>query len=189
MKSILSNADVFVVPNWGMNTDILFKALLEQCPWTKYSNCTKRMHCIMGADYPFSGRVHKASTMHPYVQRVMDRINKEFGLNLNSVYMNYYPDATVGLAYHQDREHIIVPGSTVVSLSLGASRTFWFKKVSDKREKGWLLNDGDLVIMGKDSQVMYQHGLKAEPELLGARISITFREFKEELSNTPPSAS
>lgn len=189
MQSILANAEVYIIPGYGLNTQLLFDTLLSEVNWTNYSNRTRRMHCTMGRDYCFSGRMHKAEVIHPYIQRLMDRINKDFNLNLNSVYINYYPDASTSLAFHTDREKQLVEGSTVVSLSLGASRNFWFKCVKTKRERCWLLEDGDLCIMGKDSQVNYQHGLKADKELVGSRISITFREFKEELSNTPPSAS
>ena len=82
--------------------------------------------------------------------------------------------------FHTDKEPDLVVGSTVVSMSLGASRTFWFKCNRTKREKGFILNDGDLCIMGKDSQIKYQHGLKSEisSEVIFERISITFREFK-----------
>ena len=180
MKSILLNAEVYIIEAYGINTDILFKTLKDQLPWTSYSNRTKRLHCTMGRDYTFSGRTHKAHPIHPYIQKLMDRINKDFNLNLNSVYVNYYPDSSTGLAYHVDREEQLVEGSTVVSMSLGASRTFWFKCNSTRREKGFLLKDGDLCIMGKDSQIKYQHGLKSEisSEVICGRISITFREFK-----------
>jgi hypothetical protein len=55
-----------------------------------------------------------------------------------------------------------------------------FAKLKKSYEKGFLLKDGDLCIMGKDSQIKYQHGLKSEisSEVICERISITFREFK-----------
>ena len=179
MKSILANADVFIVPGYGLNTDVLFTSLMEDVNWTLYSKNSKRLKAVMGKDYFFSGKLHKAEEIHPYIKKLMDRINRDFGFNLNSVYLNYYPDSSVGLTYHQDREEQLVLNSPVVSISLGDPRTFWFKCVSTKREKGWLLNEGDLCVMGNQSQFKYQHGLKAEniPTSKG-RISITFRCFK-----------
>ena len=97
MKSILLNAEVYIIEAYGINTDILFKTLKDQLPWTSYSNRTKRLHCTMGRDYTFSGRTHKAHPIHPYIKKLMDRINKDFNLKLNSVYVNYYPDSSTGL--------------------------------------------------------------------------------------------
>ena len=53
MKSILLNAEVYIIEAYGINTDILFKTLKDQLPWTSYSNRTKRLHCTMGRDYTF----------------------------------------------------------------------------------------------------------------------------------------
>ena len=50
MKSILLNAEVYIIESYGINTDTLFKTLKDQLPWTSYSNRTKRLHCTMGRD-------------------------------------------------------------------------------------------------------------------------------------------
>lgn len=38
-----------------------------------------------------------------------------------------------------------------------------------------LMESGDLLIMGKDSQFKYWHGLKPDPDYPGGRIAIAFR--------------
>lgn len=104
--------------------------------------------------------------------------------NYDYVLVHVYPDGLSSIAFHSDNEAL---GSSVASVSLGATRKFRFRTIG--RTKGWdheiLLNDGDLVVMhgpdpiiGRPScQKIYQHSVPVEKKVKSARINMTFRQY------------
>lgn len=177
MKSVLADAEVYIINNYLDDKEgRLFNWLANNLGWSA-PMAGGRKTATLGADYYFSGRMHHGAEIPRPVQKVMDRINKTYNLNLNMCHANFYTNSSAGLGFHQDNEREIVPGSSVVSLTLGVARPFWFQKVADGRRKSFMLNNGTLCIMGKDSQVKYKHGLLSDKDITGQRISLTFREF------------
>lgn len=179
-QSVLLNAEVYLIKGFGLNTDKAFKLFKALPDWKHAYGKSGRKEITMGKDYTFSGELHKSVAWNEHIKRLMLRINTEFNIDMNSAYLNYYTNGNDSLGYHTDKEpqvdHINQP---VVSISYGASRTFWFKDIASKVEYPVVLQDGDLCIMGKDSQLKYQHCVKKEPMVGGdERISITFRHLK-----------
>lgn len=71
-------------------------------------------------------------------------INKKFSY----VVLNYYRNGSDYIGYHADRE--IKIGSSVVSISLGASRRFYLKSKYDKNIiYKYVLNNGDILILNE----------------------------------------
>ena len=175
LVSVLPKAEVYVVKGFGLNTEAAFNRFKDTLPWSfKYGH----MQCVLGQDYVFSGQVNKGNPMPVAIERLMARINEYLGSNLNSCYANHYLHGNQGLGYHTDKEPQLEMSQPVVSISYGTSRTFWFKDIATGEEYPILLEDGDLVVMGKDSQIKYLHSIKKEPLIVGERISLTFRCFK-----------
>ena len=89
------------------------------------------------------------------------------------------------LGPHQDKTQDLVPGSSIVSISLGATRTFRISKKEGGKKikvKDYELTNGTVIIMRKEMQDKYYHEIvKVNGEKgkkIGPRINITFRKVK-----------
>lgn len=71
--------------------------------------------------------------------------------------MHLYRDHTDTLGYHRDRE---AWNSTIVSVSLGASRRFLLRADKNKADVTEIvLNSGDVIVMTSDCQRHFKHGV------------------------------
>lgn len=177
MKSVLSKADVFIVPCYipKKDADDLFSILSTRMQWrmTEY-----------GGDNPSSlpkettNTYYSPASLPPVIakaklNRIKSTVAREFQMELERFDLNYYPAPTVGLEYHRDND--CIGDKHMATLSLGYSRQIWFRDLETGEEFPFLLNSGDLLIMGKDSQFKYEHGLKQDNGLIGGRVSVNFR--------------
>jgi hypothetical protein len=81
-----------------------------------------------GNNYSYSGINHKEQIVPEFVKDLMYFVNMLFNQNFNSILINKYPAGKmVGIGYHKDNE-IELKTKTIVSLSLGSSDNFIFKK-------------------------------------------------------------
>lgn len=185
MTSLLPRAKVFVIKNYLNDSvsNLLLDFSQKELNWTNYVTRfgvkAKRLHWIGGYDYNFSGVTNLSEKFPDFIESIINKINKEFSLELNSCYANLYKDNTVSLGYHTDSEKQLVKTHSIVSLSLGKSRRLWFKDIKTGEEISVILGHGDLLIMSDDSQTNYLHSVKSDKDLEnGVRVSLTFRKFK-----------
>jgi alkylated DNA repair dioxygenase AlkB len=169
------------------NVDTNLKQLTDrELPWKEFRN-TNRLVMSMGRDYPYSGQVAKdvGWDTYPKLYRFMQRCNEVLGTNYNAALLNWYIAGTyTGIGAHSDAEAELVPNSTVLSLSLGASCIFNFHEIVKGEpyppktiEKSVELQSGDLFLMGRECQKHYMHSI-ARTKMLSDRISVTFRQFR-----------
>ena len=67
------------------------------------------------------------------------------------------------LGPHQDKTQDLVPGSSIVSISLGATRTFRISKKEGGKKikvKDYELTNGTVIIMRKEMQDKYYHEIE-----------------------------
>jgi alkylated DNA repair dioxygenase AlkB len=70
-------------------------------------------------------------------------------------------------------------GSSIASISFGATRTFRIRDYKTKKIiKDQTLNHGSLFIMGGDFQKEYTHEVPKTKKQITKRINITCRSFK-----------
>jgi alkylated DNA repair dioxygenase AlkB len=98
--------------------------------------------------------------------------------SLNSVLLNLYEDGRSEIRWHSDKEEQLGKNPVIPTLNLGASRTFHFLEKSTGIKSSYLLNHGDLLIMGPNCQENYLHAILKEPEIKEPRISLTFRRVQ-----------
>jgi alkylated DNA repair dioxygenase AlkB len=149
-----------------------------------------RYNKAYGKTYDFAGVSLKGDdpATVPVVEkllRICNNIEKE--LEVNGCLINWYePEHYIGA--HSDDEKSIIPGSSIFSLSWGASRIFRLepkkKKGEEEEEKkkkkvktDFVLNDGDLLIMGGTCQVTHKHSLPKSAKCSQRRINFTLRSF------------
>ena len=136
-------------------------------------------------DYEYHGGFHKAASLHSnaYISSIFSFISNAFPyLMLNSCLVNYYPSLNCSIPYHADDEENIDPGSYIVTLSLGETRTMFFKPIDPKmhdKSANIALKHGDIVLFSRDSQDHYLHGIPpcSDPSNTPRpRLSLTFRK-------------
>jgi len=88
----------------------------------------------------------------------------------------FYPDGSSGVDYHSDLPAI---GDTdcLPSLSLGEERKFSLRHLESQKELHIALKNGSLIIMGDNTQNLYEHALLKNPIYKNGRINITFRQY------------
>lgn len=99
------------------------------------------------------------------------------------VLVHIYKSGKAGIGYHRDDE---ATRSSVVSISLGATRKFRFRLLH--QTQGWEdelhLKNGDMVWMHGPNitgdlscQEVYSHSVPVESKVKKARINLTFRQY------------
>lgn len=140
-------------------------------------------------DYSSSGHPHK------YYLLLMGWANKNIRPacktenEFNQILVNWYENGTNYIGAHSDDETQLHKHSPIVTISLGATRTF---RIRPKRrgilpkEDEWLRKDfeirnGSILVMGGNAQSQFTHEIvKIDKGMnVGKRISVTFRQFKE----------
>ncbi|KAJ4133915.1 hypothetical protein NW768_005507 [Fusarium equiseti] len=140
----------------------------------------------------------------PTVQAIRTETEKHLGHPLNHVLIQYYRDGNDYISEHSDKTLDIVKGSFIANVSLGAERTFTFRKKrkdKDPAQEGAAspadskrttqrakLPHNSLCRLGLRSNMKWLHAIrqdkrlkkeKSEAELAyeGGRISLTFRHI------------
>jgi len=128
------------------------------------------------ARYPYSGTAFVPEPWHPALLRLRDRLAAFCGASFNSVLLNRYRDGDNGMGWHSDNEPELGPAPAIASLSLGAARRFLLHRRDDHAKKAEvLLEHGDLLVMGGQTQRHYQHSLPKSAQPLAERPNLTFR--------------
>lgn len=134
--------------------------------------------------YWFSGMNHPAKELPDLVMPFLDWVNKLYETKwvFNQVLINWYADGHHYIGPHADDEKQLVPGSPIISLSLGETRKF---RIRDKNERK-IVKDIDMpnetcIAMCGEMQKHYLHEV---PKItgnkgidMGKRINITFQVF------------
>ena len=97
----------------------------------------------------------------------------------NSCNVNYYEDGKSQVGWHSDDENLFKDtkeGYTIVSLSLGATRTFqmrhkWKKDIFIEKK----LHSEDILIMEGKFQDKFVHRVPVEKAVKDSRINLTWR--------------
>lgn len=183
---------VTVVRNYIETDDDLLQHLTDSVPWTvgiyNYGG-----HSVATPRLLWAMRDHNYRLSHAYtvtgssewtepVASVRDKICKDFGIYARYAQLNMYRSGADSISWHSDRE--VQPSDHIVSLSLGATRSFQFRPkhpVGRRLKSDTItiqLEHNTLVIMDqKAASTHYQHQIpKMSNEFNHSRISITFRE-------------
>ncbi|GMH66942.1 hypothetical protein TrST_g9933 [Triparma strigata] len=129
----------------------------------------------------------------PYLIDVVNKVNAELGLDnkpleqMNGIVVNVYHDGKININAHSDHEGV---GYDICSLSFGAPRQFVVRDVVAMGEKNSSsikdgtkglrgkveTKEGQLIVMrGRRFQKLYTHEVTKDKNVLGKRISLTFR--------------
>jgi alkylated DNA repair dioxygenase AlkB len=147
---------------------------------------TPRWQQSYGADYWFSGLMHKAAPVPALLQPFVNWTNALGYGAFQQVLVNWYQDGHHYIGAHSDDERQLVPQSPIVTISLGQTRKFRLRpkrRVDDEDAfTDLLVHNGDVLVMGGTFQKDLTHEIVKvsgkKGAALGARISITLRQFR-----------
>lgn len=108
---------------------------------------------------------------------------KGFGL-VNTCFLNRYDDETQNIAWHSDDFRRMDKDSPVCIVSFGESRSMHFRSIEkidgERKLHKILLESGSLLVMPPGFQEKFHHKIPKGGQKMEARVSLTFRKFKND---------
>jgi alkylated DNA repair dioxygenase AlkB len=186
----LPDADVALDPHWlpADAADALLRDLLATVPWETHrirlfgrEVDSPRLSCWIGdpdAVYTYSGTRFEPHPWPAALRPIRERIGAACGVDFNSVLANLYRGGRDAMGWHRDDERELGVRPMIASLSLGATRRFVLKHVSDRSRRCAIdLAHGSLLLMRGETQRHYRHALPRTAKAVGPRVNLTFRRI------------
>ena len=186
----LADADLRYFPRW-VDADLAdgwLSELSTQTPWSQpqiklygRSIAVPRLVAWYGdadAHYRYSGFTHEPLAWTPLLADIRQRVQQQVGQRLNGVLLNYYRDGQDAMGWHSDDERELGQQPLVVSLNLGATRRFDFRrKGTSGIEYSISLEHGSLLVMSGLTQHYWQHQIARTRKVRAPRLNLTFRQI------------
>ncbi len=189
----LPQADLEYRPRW-VSADLAdrwLQGLSTETPWSQPEiNLYGRRFAVprlvawygdADARYRYSGLVHDPLPWTPLLSDIRERVETQVGQQLNGVLLNLYRDGQDAMGWHSDDEPERGPEPLVVSLNLGATRRFDFRRKGSSRiEHSLELEHGSLLVMRGPTQHHWQHQIARTRKVFEPRLNLTFRQLFRE---------
>ena len=114
------------------------------------------------------------------LKEIQGYITEDMDQSCNHVVVNQYRDGKDYIGYHHDKSKTFELGSSVLTLSLGASRILRLRKVRGEGKgaiKNIKLNHGSLFVLGPETNRNWKHSIVQKKGLEGRRVSLTYRSI------------
>ncbi|NRB82046.1 MAG: alpha-ketoglutarate-dependent dioxygenase AlkB, partial [Saccharospirillaceae bacterium] len=122
------------------------------------------------------------------IQKLLEKINSNFNVDLNSCLVTYYRDGTSGLRPHSDNEKSMDPLSPICVFSVGSDRQIRFfsqyQSTSEEPLLSVIPGEGSLYIMEPGCQSFFVHQVPSSRKS-GPRFSLSFRKRVPDNSDPP----
>ena len=142
---------------------------------------TPRWQQAYGKDYHYSGQVNKALPIPPKFEPFFRWTRSRIDERINGFLVNWY-DGSLGhyIGPHRDNRKQLVPGTPIVTISLGQERIFrlrpWPTRLKENAIDFEALN-GTVFVIPWETNEAFTHEVPASKRLQGKRISVTLRAF------------
>ncbi len=155
---------------------------------------TPRWQQAFGADYHYTGSVNRGlpvpALLEPFHRWACEAIDER----LNGLLLNWYDGALDHyIGKHRDSTKHLLPDAPIVTVSLGAARTFRLRPWKEEGREDFVASDGVVFLMPYETNLAYTHEVPpgsirpARDGERGRRISITLRAFEPEARSGRPS--
>lgn len=162
------------IDNFIDNDSFLFDTLRDNSDWDR--RMASRLTTSFGVSYDYSGISYPNILIPDYLTDIVNRINDTIGFIPNNCLINYYLDGRSKMGYHSDRTDILSPGTGVVIISLGSTRTLRFRNINDRSIVDFNLKSGSLFYMTSGVQDLWVHSIPSD-YMDNGRMSLTFRNL------------
>jgi len=132
-----------------------------------------------GKTYKYSGITVDARPWTPILLAIKREIETVTPASFNSVLLNLYRSERDSVAWHSDDEPELGRNPIIGSVSLGETRTFYFRHKRNEELKARVeLSHGSYLLMQGPTQHHWQHQIAKTTRSCGPRINLTFRSIK-----------
>jgi len=181
-------------PGWLAHADAWLSELRQQVPWRQEvitlfgrTHDLPRLTCWMadpGCRYRYSGIEQRPVPWLDCLVPLRQQLETLCGHELNALLLNHYRDGHDAMGCHADDEPELDPDASIVSLSLGATRSLRFKPkprsplAAGSDPLSLELGHGDLLVMDPPTQQHWLHELPRRRRVSTARLNLTFRKLR-----------
>ncbi len=182
------DGEVFIYPGFFSSTesDAYLKYLLNDIHWQqdhmKFYGKTvalPRLTAWYGHhdnDYTYSGIKQSINSWTPELLEIKNRIETKSNIRFTSVLLNYYRNGNDHVSWHRDNEKVLKANPVIGSVSFGATRTFRFRHVDNKKLiRSIDLSHGTYLLMKGETQHKWEHQVPKTTKVKAPRINLTFR--------------
>lgn len=142
-----------------------------------------------GARYGYSGLALEPLPWTPELSAAKERVQSLTGQTFNSLLANHYRNGADSVGWHSDDEKELGDKPVIASASLGATRIFELKHVSDRKRKTLRipLTHGSVLLMAGNTQQYWRHQLPKDHGVTAPRVNLTFRTVSSAENTSLPS--
>jgi alkylated DNA repair dioxygenase AlkB len=187
----IEDADIRFARNVALpeSDQVLLRKLMDETPWreekiTVWGKTYQQPRLIAwygdeGQRYAYSGISLEPLPWTKTLLNIREVVQEISNESFNSVLLNYYRDHRDSMGFHSDDERELGPTPAIVSVSLGATRTFVLKHKHrvDVKPVRIALPTGSLLIMKGQTQKNWKHGIDKQKKPSGPRVNLTFRRI------------
>ena len=131
-----------------------------------------------GRDYQFSGTVSEALAVPEILAPFLAWVREAIDPRLNGLLLNWYDaERRHYIGAHRDSRHGLVTGTPIVTISVGAARTFRLRLPKEKGFVDFEATHGAVFVMPWETNLNVKHEVPHTARATGRRISITARAF------------
>ncbi len=166
---------ILLEENFLQNSLELFKKLQKNTSWDQ--RLKSRKTASFGVPYNYSGINYPEVALPLEFESIGQKLLQRLGFMPNSCLLNYYPDGQASIGYHADTAVPMQSGTGVAIISLGATRSIYYKSIKEPKEVfKYPLSSGSLLYMEPRIQKSWKHALPKKAGV-GSRISLSFRHL------------
>jgi alkylated DNA repair dioxygenase AlkB len=166
-------------PGWLSGSDVVFDELAGEARWQQ------RTVTVWDRTLPEPRLTAGWSTdadstdVPPALREMATMLSGRYAAGFDRIWVNLYRDGADSVAWHGDRNRLVMSRPLVATVSLGARRRFLLRprgtsRALHKLEPG----HGDLVVMGGECQAEWEHTVPKTAQRVGARMSVTIRHSR-----------
>jgi alkylated DNA repair dioxygenase AlkB len=186
----LKDAELIYYPNFfnKKESDTHLKYLLENTRWKQdvinmYGRILDlpRLSAWYGdtdKPYSYSGINLNPEPWSEQLMVIKSKIESIAKVDFSSVLLNRYRSGSDYVGWHTDSEKELGPDPIIGSVNFGATRKFQLRRIDNSKEKFEVeLGHGSLLVMGKGTQLHWQHQVPKTAKKINERINLTFRKI------------
>jgi alkylated DNA repair dioxygenase AlkB len=164
-------------PGWLMGSDTVFESLAAEARWQQ------RMVTMWDKQVLeprlTAGWSTDAARVPPLLAEICRLLSARYEIGFDSVWVNLYRDGQDSVAWHGDRNRLVMDQPMVATVSLGARRRFLLRRRGSSQIAHRLMpGAGDLVVMGGACQQEWEHTVPKTARPVGARMAVTIRHSR-----------
>lgn len=159
------------IPAWLARNEELFDSLSQVAGWEQ----RKRWMFTKQIEEPRLTAEYRVLAEAPVALRdIGQALSSHYGVAYDSAWLNLYRDHRDSTSWHADRPSCKRERCIVPVLSLGATRRFLIRPKEGGRSTVFIVERGDLIVMGGRCQKDWVHAVPKETRAAGTRISVNF---------------